>query len=137
MALMTIKKVRSVVAWSGEDGGAPESKVQSPKSKVNKEWDGEIGLRDYQWPVFLDHVTGILILHWARQIGKSYVLAAWAVSRLINRPGRLVTVLSNSRENGAEFVEKCAEICRRTLTPFELEDDSPSLDFDEMRMELR
>ncbi len=100
-------------------------------------WDGEIGLRDYQWPVFLDHATGILVLHWARQIGKSFVLAAWAVSRLIDRPGRLVTVLSNSRENGAEFVEKCAEICRRTLTPFELEDNSPSLDFAEMRLELR
>jgi len=56
--------------------------------------------------------SGVVVLHWSRQIGKSFVLAAWAVFRLFKRPGRLVTVLSNSKENGAEFLLKCAEVCR-------------------------
>lgn len=71
-----------------------------------------INFRPFQLPVFTDRESGVLVLHWSRQIGKSYVLAAWAVDRLLTRPGRLVTVLSNSRDNGAEFVQKCAEICR-------------------------
>ena len=77
------------------------------------------------------------MLHWSRQIGKSFVLAAWAVDRLLDRPGRLVTVLSNSRENGAEFVAKCAEVCRLNGTEFESVDKSPGLRFQNMRMEVR
>jgi hypothetical protein len=71
-----------------------------------------IELRKYQGPVLRKDGPGVLVLHWARQIGKSYALAAWAVDRLLKNPGRLVTVLSNSRENGAEFLLKCAEVCR-------------------------
>jgi hypothetical protein len=67
--------------------------------------------RPYQIPIFTDNATGILGLHWARQLGKSYVLAAWSVDRLFWRPGRLVTVFSNSRENGIEFADKCQAIC--------------------------
>ena len=70
-----------------------------------------VRFRPYQQGVFMDRVSGILILHWSRQIGKSFTLASWAVDRLLTRPGRLVTVLSNSRDNGAEFVAKCAEVC--------------------------
>ena len=40
-------------------------------------------------------------------------------------PGRLVTVLSNSRDNGAEFVRKCAEVCRKMPQEFEVEGDFP------------
>lgn len=69
-----------------------------------------IQFREYQLPVFLDNETGVLVLHWSRQIGKSFTLAAWAVDRLLTRPGRLVTVLSNSKDNGAEFALKCCEI---------------------------
>ena len=47
-------------------------------------------LRPYQIPIFTDNTTGILGLHWARQLGKSTVLAAWAVDRLLTRRGRLV-----------------------------------------------
>jgi hypothetical protein len=47
---------------------------------------------------------------WGRQTGKSFTLACWAVRRLIERPGRLVTILSNSLANGAELNRKCAEI---------------------------
>lgn len=71
-----------------------------------------IQFREYQKPVFLDNETGVLVLHWSRQIGKSFTLAAWAVDRLLTRPGRLVTVLSNSKDNGAEFALKCCEVLR-------------------------
>ena len=76
-------------------------------------------LRPYQIPVFKDNTTGILGLHWARQLGKSTVLAAWAVDRLLTRPGRLVTVLSNCQQNGAEFAEKCQAICNEHGAIFE------------------
>lgn len=69
-----------------------------------------IQFREYQRPVFEDNETGVLVLHWSRQIGKSFTLAAWAVDRLLTRPGRLVTVLSNSKDNGAEFALKCREV---------------------------
>ena len=96
-----------------------------------------IGLRPFQLPVFRDRSTGILVLHWSRQIGKSFVLAAWAVDRLLTRPGRLVTVLSNSRDNGAEFVAKCAEVCRLNGTEYKSVDKSRGVQFQNMRMEVR
>src|SRR6266478_622449 len=112
------RRATGTVAVPGNDGGA-------------------VGLRGYQEAIFKDHRSGIVVLHWARQIGKSYTLAAWAVFRLISRPGRLVTVLSNSRENGAEFVAKCAEICRLNGTRIESIVRGPSLDYEDMRMEVR
>ncbi len=123
-----------------------------------------IAFRSYQLPVFLDRTTGVVVLHWSRQIGKSYTLAAWAVDRLLTQlqryPGWLVTVLSNSRDNGGEFVLKCAEICRtlglvvsgatrppqkrtaRDGSPelaaaYALEDESPDIRYENMRMEVR
>ncbi len=96
-----------------------------------------IGLRPFQLPIFRDRSTGILVLHWSRQIGKSFVLAAWAVDRLLTRPGRLVTVLSNSRDNGAEFVAKCAEVCRLNGTEYKSVDKSRGVQFQNMRMEVR
>jgi phage FluMu gp28-like protein len=106
-----------------------------------------IKFRPYQQPVFADRTSGILLLHWSRQIGKSYTLASWAVDRLLTRPGRLVTVLSNSRDNGAEFVQKCAEICLKLglaeaahaagAPGFETEDMSTDLFYENMRMEVR
>jgi phage FluMu gp28-like protein len=113
-------------------------KVESGPAKAAAHLlDGEVKLRPYQWPILHDHKSGIVVLHWARQIGKSYALAAWAVLRLLRRKGRLVTVLSNSRENGAEFLLKCSEICRLCGTQFETKDASCSPGFDDMRMELR
>jgi phage FluMu gp28-like protein len=96
-----------------------------------------IVLRPYQQAIFDDRSSGILILHWSRQIGKSFTLAAWAVDRLLSRPGRLVTVLSNSRENGAEFVAKCAEVCHLNGTEYESVDKSQGIRFQNMRMEVR
>src|SRR5215207_3607850 len=81
-------------------------------------------LRPYQIPIFNDNTTGILGLHWARQLGKSTVLAAWAVDRLLTRPGRLVTVLSNCQQNGAGFSEKRQAICVEHGAAFESESRS-------------
>jgi phage FluMu gp28-like protein len=99
--------------------------------------EAAVKFRDYQREIFLDHKSGIVVLHWARQIGKSFTLAAWAVYRLLTRPGRLVTVLSNSRENGAEFVAKCAEICALNGARFVSIERGPELDYQSMRMEVR
>ena len=107
-----------------------------------------IRFRAYQLPIFQDNDTGVIILHWSRQIGKSYTLAAWAVDRLLTRPGRLVTVLSNSKDNGAEFAIKCAEVCRAFQVAFEQLDGDAAVDsaesfrtsdveFDNMRFEIR
>jgi phage FluMu gp28-like protein len=99
--------------------------------------DPEIAFRDYQWPAFFDNFSGVLVLHWSRQIGKSFTLAAWAVDRLLTRPGRLVTMLSNSRENGAEFLDRCAEVCRLRRADYQSVDLSPNLDFCDLRLEIR
>ena len=98
-----------------------------------------VSFRSYQEPVFLDRSSGILILHWSRQIGKSYTLAAWAVDRLLTQLQQhdtwLVTVLSNSRDNGAEFNLKCQEMCRQLGLAMSTADESPDLAYENMRME--
>ena len=96
-----------------------------------------ITFRPYQRQIFDDDESGVLIAHWSRQIGKSYVHAAWAVKRLLSRPGRLVTVLSNSRDNGAEFLLKVAEVCRLLGVAVESRDWSPDHLYENMRMEAR
>lgn len=113
-----------------------------------------IRFRPYQHPVFLDRQSGILILHWSRQIGKSFTLATWGVDRLLTQLQRydtwLITVLSNSRDNGAEFVLKCADVCNKLGIAMEkqakeigdaavyvAEDHSPDIKYDNMRMEVR
>lgn len=98
--------------------------------------DGVV-FRPYQLPIFEDRRSGLVVLHWSPQIGQSFVLAAWAVDRLITRPGRLVTFLSNSRDNGAEFVAKCAEVCCLQGRKYQTSNKSLSLDFKDMRMEVK
>ena len=98
-----------------------------------------IKFREYQKPVFEDNETGVLVLHWSRQIGKSFTLAAWAVDRLLTRPGRLVTVLSNSKDNGAEFALKCREVLNRLgvakkAVGFAATDDT--VEYSDMRFEV-
>ena len=101
-------------------------------------------MREYQLPVFMNRSSGICILHWSRQIGKSHTLSAWAVDRLLSRPGRLVTVLSNSRANGGEFVQKCRDhtdklghILAKLNASVETAEMSPDLTYENMRMEVR
>lgn len=67
--------------------------------------------RSYQEEILRDHATGILILHWSRQIGKTTTLAAWAVQRIFSRPHHTVTVLSNSLKNGADFMGRAVRFC--------------------------
>jgi len=104
---------------------------------IKRTTESRIKFRPFQQPVFEDRESGVLLLHWSRQIGKSFTLAAWAVDRLLTRPGRLVTVLSNSRDNGNEFVAKCAEVCNLLGVVFESQDQSPDVTYDNMRMEIR
>ncbi|MBO7206808.1 MAG: terminase family protein, partial [Kiritimatiellae bacterium] len=99
-----------------------------------------IEFREYQKPVFLDRETGILVIFWSRQIGKSFTLAGWAVDRLLTSPGRLVTVLSNSKDNGAEFALKCVEIGQKlkiAKEDLEFEGCDDVVDFEEMKYEIR
>jgi len=100
-----------------------------------------IKFRTYQMPVFMDRSTGIVVLHWSRQIGKSFTLAAWAVDRLLSQLQKydtwLITVLSNSRDNGAEFNLKAAEVCTKMGLAMVSEDTSPDLEYANMRMEVR
>jgi phage FluMu gp28-like protein len=117
--------------WEVSEANDAEKPGQGLKPEVL------VRFRVFQKPVFEDRKSGVLVLHWSRQIGKSFTLAAWAVDRLLTRPGRLVTVLSNSRDNGAEFLQKCAAICDLNGTEFQKVDKSPSLSFRSMRMELR
>lgn len=113
---------------------APRPSALPPAAPVVK-------FRPFQLPVFLDRASGILILHWSRQIGKSYTLAAWAVDRLLSQLQRydswLITVLSNSRDNGAEFNLKCAEVCNKLGVTMVNEDTSPDIKYENMRMECR
>ena len=127
--------------------------MSKPKRSMAVEKSGEVGrgplvvFRSYQQAAFWDHSTKSLIEHWSRQIGKSYTYAAWAVDRLLRHPGRLVTVLSNSRENGAEFVEKAREVCRKLGQAVEIESNQDELDgeagisedlkYENMRYEVR
>lgn len=94
--------------------------------------------RSYQLPVFQDRTTPVQVLHWSRQIGKSFTLAAWAVDRLLTRPGRLVVVLSNSKDNGREFALKCAEAARALGQACEELDLAPGSEvYEEMNYEVR
>lgn len=99
------------------------------------------GLRPYQQEIFGDQLTGVVVLHWARQIGKSYALAAWAVDRLTRKLKShrtwLVTVLSNSRENGSEFVRKCHDASERIGARAQSKDCSADLRFSNMRFEVK
>lgn len=98
-----------------------------------------LALRSYQLPVFKDRTSPVALLHWSRQIGKSFTLASWAVDRLLTRPGRLVVVLSNSKDNGREFAMKAAEVARLLGGVVEELDLAPvgSDVYEEMNYEVR
>lgn len=70
-------------------------------------------LRTYQLPVFLFRGK-FLLVEFARQTGKSFTLANWAVARMLERLGKnqswLIVVISNSRANGVEFGQKISDV---------------------------
>jgi phage FluMu gp28-like protein len=88
--------------------------------------------RGYQLPVVHDHTAKTALLHWSRQIGKSTTLAGWAVNRLLRQlqthDAWLVTVLSNSRSNGGEFVLKVHEVCHKLQKAFVEDGNREELD---------
>src|SRR5678815_1700970 len=96
-----------------------------------------IKFRSYQSEAFHNKTAGIQIWLWARQTGKSFTLAAWAVDRLITNPGRTVTMLSNSKFNGIVLNRKCADVCRLMGQAFEQVDLSPDNRFENMNCETR
>lgn len=138
------RKARAAIAITAAVAAASAGAVTNAVADVHQ---GLVTFRKYQQKVFWDHETKTLIIHWSRQVGKSYTLAAWAVDRLLKNPGRLVTVLSNSRANGQEFVLKCQEVCRKLGQAMELESNNAALDqrtdisedmkYDMMRGEVR
>jgi phage FluMu gp28-like protein len=111
----------------------------SPASSSASKGSGKppITFRPYQLDAFLNRSNGIECWLWGRQTGKSFTLAAWAVDRLITRPGRLVSILSNSRANGMELNFKCAEICQMHRHNFEQADLSAGFEFESMNYETR
>jgi phage FluMu gp28-like protein len=119
----------------------PQSAIPNPQSPFGQSpicnLPSAISFRPYQRAIFDDHTTGIQILLWARQTGKSFTLAAWAVKRLLTRPGRLVTILSNSRSNGIELNRRCAEVCHLLNSAFEQIDLSPDNRFETFNTETR
>jgi phage FluMu gp28-like protein len=96
-----------------------------------------IQFRPYQEQPFLDRESGIAIWFWSRQIGKSFTLASWIVDRMLSRPGRTITVLSNSRDNGAELNIKVREICDMLGQVVDQEDLSEDLKYENMTMVSR
>jgi len=84
-----------------------------------------LSLRTYQLPVFL-YDGKLLIAEFARQDGKSFTLANWAVKRLMQKLAQSkkvktsdsskkaydwsIFVISNSRTNGIEFGQKVSEV---------------------------
>ena len=119
--------------------GRADTAALRPKTAIIP--DAVLSLRSYQKRIFKNRKQGIIILHWSRQIGKSYVLAAWAVDRLVGQLQKhdtwLITVLSNSRDNGGEFVRKCHEVCHQLGVLIESDDSSSGLNYENMRMEVR
>ncbi len=125
--------------WSGvpplPESSIPREFEASPR--CSKSQMQPLLFRSYQEGAFKDRSTGLECWLWGRQTGKSTTMAAWAVDRLITRPGRLVTVLSNSRANGMELNVKCGDICQRMQQAFEQEDLSVDGRFETMNYETR
>lgn len=112
--------------------------IMATKSDKSKRSAPAFAFRSYQLPIFRDRTTPVQLLHWSRQIGKSFTLAAWAVDRLLTRPGRLVVVLSNSKDNGREFAAKCAEAARALGQACDALDLAPGSEvYEEMNYEVR
>ena len=95
----------------------------------------KLALREYQRDAFNDRTNGLEVWLWGRQTGKSFTLAAWAIDRLVTRPGRLVTILSNSLANGMELNQKCAEIAR--LYDVAFAEEGMHAQFETMNVEIR
>ena len=98
---------------------------------------GRLSLRPYQQAALENHSASVEVWLWARGTGKSFALAAWAIARLITRPGRVATILVPSLQHGLRFHRACAQISAQMKTAFEQEDLSPGPQFESMHLETR
>src|SRR6476469_2767630 len=114
----------------------PLRKQHAPAS-VRRPLVPSITFRPYQKDAVENRTHGLECWCWGRQTGKSFTLAAWAVDRLLTRPGRLVNILSNSRVNDMALNAKCAQICDQMKKAYKQEDLSPDTTFEHMNMETR
>lgn len=114
---------------------AQASSADSGNVTLHPDQKPYIQFRPYQREPFLNRENGIEVWCWSRQIGKSFTLAAWAVDRLLTRPGRLVTILSNSQANGQELNLKVAEVCQLLGQAYEQLDLSEEAKFEAMKLE--
>ena len=140
MSTPTRQQKRTSERSDAKKGVVPKSASHS--RAILEESISLVTFKEFQEPIFWDNETGVLCLHWSRQIGKSYVLSAWAVARLLLNPGRLVTVLSNSKDNGVEFIQKVKAVCELFNVAFEADDlpDAQALaaiEFETMQFEVR
>jgi phage FluMu gp28-like protein len=114
-----------------------ETGVTQKNTGPSSDLGNRLKFRKYQEEAFENRSNGIECWVWGRQTGKSYTLAAWAVDRLLTRPGRLVTVLSNSLSNGVELNRKCAQICRSLKHNYEQNGNNAEQCYETMNFETR
>ncbi len=134
------RQQKRTAARASSKSSRKDAKAQSKATAEFARLTSLVSFKPFQEPIFWDDDTGVLCLHWSRQIGKSYVLAAWAVKRLLTKPGRLVTVLSNSKDNGVEFIGKVKEVCELARIAFEADAipaDLSGIEFETMQFEVR
>lgn len=87
---------------NGDDCGFTKVNPQSFRVKL---------FRGYQED-FIFSVDRVVILNWARQIGKSTALSYWAMCRALFRPGHTVCVFSNTVKNGEEILFKIEDFIK-------------------------
>lgn len=117
-----------------------ESSKNTPVNERVKAFTSLVALKLFQLPIFWSDAK-TLVLHWSRQLGKSYVLGAWAVYRIVTKlvAGQdwAVFVLSNSKRNGSEFMQKVAIICRLFGVAMQQEDLSADDTYEAMQFVCR
>jgi phage FluMu gp28-like protein len=116
---------------------SPDPTESADQAASKKSSSAKLHFRPYQLEAFNNRTNGIECWVWGRQTGKSFTLAAWAVDRLLTRPGRLVTILSNSLLNGIELNKKCAAICDSMKQIYVQENQSGTASFELMSLETR
>lgn len=103
--------------------------------------DPLIKLRSYQSPPFWRDDIGLMFLLWARQRGKSTLMANKAMKSMMEIAGLLVTYASASLSLGREFIVKEAQLWSRVLDGYrraaeanqqKLETSADGLNFDDL-----
>ena len=108
---MRLRKFRGNASGHHHRGVTPQNcEAVRPTQSVQPS-----SFRPYQLEAFANRTHGIEVWNWGRQTGKSFTLAAWALDRLLTKPGRLVTILSNSRANAERVISTAQQLRSLTL----------------------